>query len=546
MPWLLLLLYPTAWAGLYAISSEFWFLPSGLRVAMLWITPTRRWAWLAIAEWVGITAVSVAGGVHLTLVAAIAGIFLPWLVYAAATREVRRHEALVQHDGIAYRAPLTLVAGLIGAGFNSLLLTGLHWLDGQPMPNAVGTLLTFALGDYAGAIVLAPLIVLAIEEWRSPSLARRYLHRGAVAVPFLGLAISLWPSLGFPEQYRWLLVSAPLIAVGAIHGRTAAVLGMTMLAFGFLLVTRSPDPMWLPEEIQRVLTVAGSAALLLGARRDATHLQRKRLSASIEELQLKTDALREAAIRLSSQREAESRKLGLELHDEVGQDMTALATRIHLAERSANSDAMREELRLLQCMVSTAHDHLRSVIRHLHPIALERFGLERALTHGPLSEIASDAGIDYHCAIVGPAATLPLDVATAMYRICQEAVTNGVRHGCGGKIAVHLSIRAKARGREVELSIHDLAGAIELSPGTTGLGLQGIRDRAHSLGASYRFSAENGQPRHWLNLILPGNHGGTRLREGGTHGPHDMPSQYRDASSFLVQVGHVGPGSPQP
>lgn len=253
-----------------------------------------------------------------------------------------------------------------------------------------------------------------------------------------------------------------------------------------------------------MLTVTGSAALLLGARRDAMHLQRERLSGFIDELQLKTQALRDAATRLSTQREAESRQLGLELHDEVGQDMTALATRLRLAERRVVDDAMRAELRDLQKMVKTAHDHLRSVIRHLHPIALERFGLQRALSAGPLSEIADDAGIAYQCELAGPIDGLPLDVATAIYRICQESVTNAVRHGCGGSITVCLRVAFVGHGREVELAIRDLGGAIHLSSSSTGMGLQGIRDRANALGAAYRFNPAHGQPRHHLRLVLPG------------------------------------------
>jgi two-component system sensor histidine kinase UhpB len=270
-----------------------------------------------------------------------------------------------------------------------------------------------------------------------------------------------------------------------------------------MVVVHDALPGWDRTDVQRILAVSGTAALLLAARRDAMHLQRHRLSSSIEELQLKTQALRDVATRISSQRESESRALGLELHDEVGQDMTALATRLRIAERTTADENARDELRALQAMVAAAHDHLRSVIRHLHPIALERFGLRRALCDGPLSEIAEDAGIAYRCDVEGPVEDLPLDVATAIYRICQEAVTNGIRHGCGEEIVVSLTLALAAPAPRLALTISDRAGAIDATPSRTGgLGLQGIRDRAHALGARYRFDPSAGAPRHRLELGL--------------------------------------------
>ena len=499
----MLLAYPLVWAALYSVAFDYWFLPAGLRLAMLWLVPTRHWGWLACAEWIATLVVMDFDGQYGSALIAAAGVTLPWVVYAVSVHQVQRRVAMAERDNGAYRVSSILIAGLTGAVINSALLSGLHVLDGQPTDSSVGTLLRFALGDFAGVIAVSPLLLLAADHIRDPMPFRHYAQRGAVLAPALGLAIGSWPDPAFPEQYRWFLISVPLLALGALSGRTSVVIAIGAVTVALLVVTRDGGPPWLLFEIQRILGVTGTAALLLGARTDAMHVQREQLSISIEELEHRTHALREAAIRLSSQREDESRRIGLELHDQVGQDMTALAIRIHLAGRSATSDAMRGELGMLQQMVSSAHDHLRSVIRHLHPIALERFGLARALTHGPLSEIASDAAISYRCEIVGPVSTLPVDVATPIYRICQEAVTNGIRHGCGGKITIKLELGTSDDGRDLQLSIHDQAGAICLPAESVSMGLQGIRDRAHSLGAEYRFNCESGQPRHWLSMTIP-------------------------------------------
>lgn len=495
------MVYPFAWIALFVVSTMDGFFPAGLRVAALWLMPSRYWPALAAADWSATLAMAATTDVHTSLATKLVGSFMPWLVYAAAVLEVKRLAAQREVEGTSYWVPFTVVAGLIGAAGNGLLLTGLQWLDHAALDDPLEMLLRFALGDYAGIIALAPLLVLAAEHVKAPLSAGAYLQRGWVFAPLAGLAITLSPAIGFPPRFDWFLVSAPLIAIGAIAGRRPAVLALSLLALAFASVDIGA---WTPDDVQRVLAIAGSAALLLGARRDAMHRQRERLLANIDELRMKTQALRDVATRISSQREAESRQLGLELHDEVGQDMTALATRLRIAERKAADDASREEFQLLQRMVTTAHEHLRSVILHLHPIALEQFGLSRALSDGPLAEIARDADVDYRCQIDGPIDELPLHVATAIYRICQEAVTNGVRHGCGGRIHVGLRIWDDGGSRKVDLSISDSAGQIVVAnDGNGGLGLQGIRDRAHALGAYYRFDPGFGQPRHRLMLVLP-------------------------------------------
>lgn len=465
--------------------------------------PGRYWPALALAEWLGIAVVAPFTSVHSTLPAMLGGIFLPWLIYAAVMHEVERHPGDGLRSTLSHSMGPTLAGAAVAAFANALLLVGLHWLERDAFDQPLRMLLTFALGDFTGIVVIAPAAMIVYDDLRRGAHLGAYWRRGLVLAPALGFALTLLPGLAIPADQHWVFVALPLLAVGAVLGRRASVASLAAVALCFLFDANRRGAVWSVQEVQRVLSTAGAAAIVLGARWDWMHQQRARLSASIEELTFKTQALRDAATRLSAQKEEESRKLGLELHDEVGQDMTALATRLRLAERRAGDEDMRDELLLLQQMVASAHDHLRSVIRHLHPIALERFGLERALARGPLMEIADDAGIAYECDIRGPVHALPLNVATAVYRICQEAMTNAVRHGCGGIVHVRLEVAHRTTGCALELAITDRAGPIHLPEHSSGLGLQGIYDRAHALGASYRFNTAHGNPRHWLQLDLP-------------------------------------------
>jgi two-component system sensor histidine kinase UhpB len=218
-------------------------------------------------------------------------------------------------------------------------------------------------------------------------------------------------------------------------------------------------------------------------------------------LSIRSKALTHVAERLTSQQEDERRRIGAELHDQLGQDMTAIATRLRVLMRTRENPALVDSgLLAIQELVDDAHTHLRDVIHQLHPLALDRFGLSRALAEGPLAAMARDAGVDYRCDIGGDVDSLPPPIATALYRICQEAATNCVRHGCGGRIEICLWLTPTGVYDELVLKIEDDAGEIELGTERQGHGLQGIRDRANAIGADYYFHRDSGHPRHWLQL----------------------------------------------
>ena len=184
--------YPFAWIALFMASTTDGFFPAGLRVAALWLTPSRYWPALAAAEWSATLAIAATTDVHTSLATKLVGIFMPWLVYAAAVREVKRLAAQRELEGTSYWVPFTVVAGLLGGIGNGLLLTGLQWLDREALADPLDVLLRFALGDYAGVIALAPLLVLAAEHRKAPGRVRDYLLHGLVLAPLAGRPAPRW------------------------------------------------------------------------------------------------------------------------------------------------------------------------------------------------------------------------------------------------------------------------------------------------------------------------------------------------------------------
>src|SRR4249919_4064671 len=165
--------------------------------------------------------------------------------------------------------------------------------------------------------------------------------------------LAIFPLFWLSFQYGWRACSVALALLSvAVH----------MLGVGTL------GSAWPLPQLQLLIAASGFAGLSLGVAGDALRTQGKALRNTIDMLSLRTRALSDTANRLVSQQEEERRRIGAELHDQLGQDMTAIATRLRLVERAPDTDAMREGVRSISALVTDAHEHLRDVIQALHPL----------------------------------------------------------------------------------------------------------------------------------------------------------------------------------
>ncbi len=197
--------------------------------------------------------------------------------------------------------------------------------------------------------------------------------------------------------------------------------------------------------------------------------------------------------------EETARRFSHELHDELGQSLTAI--KANLAAHIQVHPSERQQWRDCLGLVDEAIENVREMSRLLHPRVLDDFGLvaalqsmvERLAQHTGL-EIQFDTNVDRR---------LPLDTATSLYRIAQEALTNVVRHANASAATVRLW---REDGR-VSLSISDNGvGLPEFGPATRdGLGLAGIAARArHSGGAFEIGQAEDGGARIRVDVPVKG------------------------------------------
>lgn len=495
-----LALYPLAWTLLFLVSNDYWFLPAGLRLAVLWRLRRSSWKWMALLEWAAILAVSLWRGAFDAPLALLISTLAPWLAYAAAVALLGVRDGGLSSLGGSL--PRLLVCGAFAAAVNATVLVAADLVEAGPQMRPGMALFGYAMGDLAGAVIAAPALLAMYEQLRRrrspwPGL----LAHGLVLAP--ALTVFLVAQLPIPQPLVYALVIGlfPLFAVGFRSGWRSAALALVLMA----TVTHALEGLlqiWTPQQLQLLVVTSGVAALLLGASVDALRAQGKALLLSLEQLGRRSSDLSNVANRVTSVQEKERRRIGGELHDVLGQDITAIATRLRVFERSTDDERLRAGLNSISLLVNQSHHHLREIIEHLYPAVLDRFGLQRALSEGPLAQLARDSGMDYRCEVQGDLDQLSNEAATSLYRICQEATSNCARHPSCNLLHIDLAIEAAAVRPRLVLRIHDDAGPIRLDPEKPGMGLQHIRDRANALGALYQFDPQQGQPRHWLSLPL--------------------------------------------
>jgi len=187
--------------------------------------------------------------------------------------------------------------------------------------------------------------------------------------------------------------------------------------------------------------------------------------------------------------EEERRRIARELHDEIGQSLTAVLLELkRLTDRVP--EPLREDLAYAQETTRNSLEEVRRIAHRLRPDVLEDLGLVSALT-ALTSQFAAHTSLRIHRSLSSGLPQLSPHVELALYRVAQEALTNTARHA--DATAAELSLTPVDGG--VLLRVDDDGKGIEGRP--EGTGIQGMRERALLVGGEL--------------TIGPGPRGGTRV-----------------------------------
>lgn len=197
--------------------------------------------------------------------------------------------------------------------------------------------------------------------------------------------------------------------------------------------------------------------------------------------------MRLAAILLE---EAERRHIARELHDEVGQSLTALKFHLEMVGRSSPADGA-ERVREARGLVDELMARVSNLSLDLRPAMLDDLGLLPALVW-LFERYQSQTGIEVDFQRAGLDRRFAAEVETAAFRVVQEALTNAARHSGAKQVTVRAWVNEGAIGVQVVDGGKGFDPEAELARADSS-GLMGMRERAVALGGTLTIDSRPGQ-----------------------------------------------------
>jgi signal transduction histidine kinase len=221
-------------------------------------------------------------------------------------------------------------------------------------------------------------------------------------------------------------------------------------------------------------------------------------------LQASQGQLRALAARIEETREQERSEVARELHDELGQSLTAIKMDLRWLEKRLHfgGDEVKDKIAGLVGLTDGTIQTVQRLASRLRPGLLDDLGLAAAIEWlgaecSRHAGISCDVSVDIPERLIGPKST------TAIFRIVQEALTNVTRHASASRV----SVRLRQTGGYIEALVEDDGAGIAEAQASDSrsFGLMGIRERAQAIGGRVAIRGEPGKGTSvHMTVALPG------------------------------------------
>lgn len=209
--------------------------------------------------------------------------------------------------------------------------------------------------------------------------------------------------------------------------------------------------------------------------------------------------------RMFSMQEEERRTLSSELHDEIGQWLTAIHFQVKTISRIAESESpIHTSVQIINESAARMHEMIRRMVKSLRPAVLDARGLTEGLRELEMQWRQAHPGIACELVLEGRLDDLSDDLSITLYRLVQEALNNIAKHSQASRVSVRLRrVQGKIPDADaILLSVEDDGMGFDTSRSFDGVGLIGMRERVIAAGGRFDLHSAPGQGVR-INCELP-------------------------------------------
>lgn len=502
-------IYSITWFCLWSISgylvtnihSAGLLLPIGLRLAVLLIMPVKHW-WIVLLSELFITTgivqiLDVDQSNFLLLIAP--------FVSCALIRPIQAWWKRLE----TYWQQLLALLGIVV--LNAFLQACTILLLSKPLALPLNLIYSSTIASLTGGIILAPFFYLLHDYLNqkvwvplSPTLVHKEvtLRPSAFLWMFLFFLIGLIAELSFKQQMASLLliiVLLPNIFMAYRYGWQGGVLAAVMNSILLTMAKKVMGSFATYEEMQLFLTTQALVGLGLGIAISRQYLLSVKLKQAIHELAHELSVKQELARELVHVEEDIRKSVARELHDEIGQNITAIQIQATLANRTAKEDNTKLIATAINDLAFKVHSATRQLLSQLRPHILDELGLESALQQLANEMKFSERSVDFSLNFGFDTEQLDEVTSVTVYRIVQELINNATKHSQATEVNLTF-----LPGTLFSMEYRDNGIGLPDDWRTKGTGLKGLQERVTALGGSLTIDGEFGT-RVMVNLPTIGN-----------------------------------------
>lgn len=227
--------------------------------------------------------------------------------------------------------------------------------------------------------------------------------------------------------------------------------------------------------------------------------ERKKAQEVMEET---SEQLRQLTAHLLNVREEERKRIGREIHDELGQQLTAIKMDVAWIDKKTapENEAFKTKLKNVITLLDGGNQSIRRILNELRPVILDDYGLLEALKWQG-QQFTKNTGIPISFKTTETQIKIKEEIATCVFRVFQEALTNITRYAKAGKVVISLDIDED----NVLMNIEDDGKGFdpELTKTKKSFGILGMKERVVSLNGNFElFTAPGSGTKIRISLPL--------------------------------------------